>query len=52
MELLHEVQQFVDEKNNVHTYARYYVLVNGVKVYLKPIDSTAKALIDSTIKED
>lgn len=48
MKLEQEQYSFIDKSTNKEVKGvRYYVLVCGVKVYLKPQESTGKQLLDT-----
>ena len=49
MELLVEVANFTDNNGVVIEYYRYYVMIMGVKVYLKPLDKTGASLLQSQV---
>lgn len=49
MQLLVEVGTFTDNTGKTIEYKRYYVLVMGVKVYLKPIDKTGAMLLQNNV---
>lgn len=46
MELKREIKSYMKD-GKVVEYVAYYVEINGIKVYLKPTDSTARQILDS-----
>ena len=45
LELLSKELEFTNEKGEIIKYTRYYVLYNGIEIYLKPMDKTSKQLL-------
>ena len=49
MNIMYEEKEFKTNDGKVVTYYVYYVVVYGVKVYLKPIDKTGADLLKAVI---
>ena len=45
LELLSKDFEFTNEKGEVIKYTRYYVVYNGIEIYLKPMDKTSQQLL-------
>lgn len=52
IELKIENRDFKNKSGDLINYSVYFVeLENGLKVYVKPVDNTGKALLDLLLKE-
>jgi hypothetical protein len=50
LELKKETRVAQDEKGQSYSYEAFYVEVSGIKIDLKPKDSTAKQILKSAVK--
>ena len=50
MQICYELGKYLEkETGKEKTYILYYVVIKGIKVYLKPADATARQLLENEL---
>ena len=52
LKLKKKIETAVDSNGQSFTYTKYYVVVMGVEIVLKPIDKTSKQLLNCALNQD
>lgn len=52
LKLMRKIEAAVDANGQPFTYTVYYVVAMGVRIVLKPIDRTAKQLLDCVLDKE
>ena len=52
LKLKRKIESAADINGQAFTYTVYYVVVMGVEIVLKPIDKTAKQLLNCALDEE
>lgn len=52
LKLKKKIETAVDGNGQAFTYTKYFVVVMGVEIVLKPTDNTAKQLLNYALSQD